>query len=123
MSKNDDDGQTTESTDDKALPPITGNINELKREIVDGVNAIVRLKTQREGVNADKSAIIEKLEAKGINRHALKMAMQYAEMSETKRQNFDMAYELVREAIGEPLQGDLLKELDKKSGPKAVKAA
>lgn len=117
------DGETNESTDDKALPPIRGNLNELKREIVDGVNAIVRLKSEREGVNADKSAIVEKLEAKGINRHALKMAMQYAEMNETKRQNFDMAYELVREAIGEPLQGDLLKELDKKSGPKAVKAA
>jgi hypothetical protein len=83
-----------------------GNLTELKRGISVAFEDIKNLKGKRESVNSSISAIIEDLESKGINRHAFRMAMQYMAMDENQRKGFDFAYEVVREALGEPLQAD-----------------
>lgn len=84
-----------------------GNITKLKAAVVNAVSAIQGYKSKRGSINSDIAAIIEDLEAQGINRHALRSVIRYVEMSETQRNGFDFAYELVREAMGEPLQPDL----------------
>ena len=106
----DNDNETTGESDDKGLPPISGDLVALRREIKDAVGKIEALVDDRASLNADKASIVEGMEAKGINRHSLKMAMKYAAMDEKQRQNFDATYQLVREALGAPIQPDLFDE-------------
>jgi hypothetical protein len=89
------------------LPPISHNINPLKKEIKTAIGKLKALDGKRADSSADKKAIIKQLEKKGIHKDALRMAMMYAAWSETKRLNFDTAYELVRDAMDAPLQGTL----------------
>lgn len=86
------------------------NLSSLRMHIKDKVDRIRSLKNDREGTNADISAIIEELEAKGVNRHAFRKALAYMDMDPQQRRNFDFAYELVRESIGLPIQADLFEE-------------
>ncbi len=85
-------------------------LEELKADISKAVEEIDTLKSDRQGINQEKSAIVEKLEAKGISRHALAMAMKYANWDEDQRRGFDLAYRIVRDAIGLPMQRDLFEE-------------
>lgn len=85
------------------------NISELKREVRAGVDRITKLKEDRTAVNEAIAAIRSDLVAKGIHKKALDMAMTYMLMDPDKREGFDIAYDIVREAIGLPFnpQGDL----------------
>lgn len=83
------------------------NLTALKDEIKKGVDAILSAADVRAEANADLEAIRANLESKGIKRKALAMAISYSKMDEDQRRGFDTAYELVREAIGLPLQRDL----------------
>jgi uncharacterized protein (UPF0335 family) len=96
-------------TDDTeaGLPDIGGNMTALKRDIKKAVNEIEGMKDRRSSINADKAAIIERLEAQGINRHALKAVMTYAQMDASGRKNYDLSTQLAREALNLPIQGDL----------------
>jgi hypothetical protein len=89
------------------LPPISHNLKPLLKEIKDAIGRLDALDDRRSNASADKKAIIEQLEKKGINRRSLKMAMAYAGWPEAQRLNFDDAYALVREAQGSPVQGTL----------------
>ena len=53
------------------------------------------------------AAVRADLAAKGIPIKALNMAMAYMNMDAEKREGFDVAYSIVREAIGLPLQAEL----------------
>ena len=86
------------------------NLSSLRMHIKAKVDKIKSLKGDREATNADISAIIEELEAKGVNRHAFRKALAYMDMDPEQRRNFDFAYELVRESIGLPVQADLFEE-------------
>lgn len=79
------------------------NLTALKQEIVDGLAVIKAAEEERTGSNADIEAVRARLEAKGINRRALALALAYSKMDEDQRSGFDTAYELVREAIGMPI--------------------
>jgi hypothetical protein len=89
------------------LPPISHNLKPLLKEIKDAIGRLDALDDRRSNASADKKAIIEQLEKKGIHKDALRMAMMYAAWPETKRLGFDTAYELVRDAEGVPVQGSL----------------
>lgn len=91
----------------KAPNSTRGNLSELKQAIRDGVANIKQAKSDRTENNADISAIIESLEAKGIHRRALKIAMQYAEWDADTRAGFDVAYAVTREALGVPFEDGL----------------
>lgn len=96
------------------LPEITTNLTTLKREIKNAVGEIEAAAVRRQGANEDKAAIITKLEAKGINRHALKMMIRYLGFDDRQRKNFDESMMLVREAVGAPIQSDLFDKPDLK---------
>ncbi len=105
------------------LPLITGDLNELKREINAAIDEIEAITDRRSNVAADKAAVVKRLEAKGVNRDAFRLALVYAGWSERKRQNFDVAYALVREARGLPVQGSLDFTAKAASTPKPKMAA
>lgn len=85
-------------SDDKA----GHNLTKLKQDVVEGIEAIERFKGQRTSANEEISAIRETLASKGIPKQALDMAMKYKNMDPDKREGFDTAYDIVREAIGLP---------------------
>lgn len=89
------------------------NLRDLKQQIADAVHDIKQAKLDRADVNADIQAIRERMASKGIPKAALDMAMRYMEWDEDKREGFDVAYALVREACGAPLQEDLFQAADR----------
>ena len=94
------------------------NISNLKKDIKSGVERIEAEKDKRQAANEEIAAIKSDLVAKGIHKKALDMAMTYMNMAADKREGFDIAYSIVREAIGMPVsdQGDFFE--DKSEGEK-----
>lgn len=84
---------------------VTGhNMDKLKDDVKKGVEKIEGLKLKRQDVNVKIQEARTALEAKGIHKKALDMAMTYMNMDPDKREGFDIAYEIVREAIGLPTE-------------------
>ena len=115
-----DDDETTETATEtegngdgesasSSLPPITGELGALRKHIAEVVSAIDTCKGQRKSVNTEIEALVAELETHGINRHALKFVMFYIGLDEKQRANFDDTMVIVREAMGQPMQGDLFK--------------
>lgn len=94
-------------TEKQTPPEVGGNITALKREIKKAVDRIESLKADRTSTNADIQTIMEELKAKGISREAVNAALRYQSWDEAQRRSFDIAYEIVREALGLPKQGDI----------------
>lgn len=93
------------------------NLTKLKADIADAYCRVGALKLDRESANEAISAIRADLETKGIKKEAFDMAIRYANWDEDKREGFDIAYQLVREAIDMPMnaQGDLFDKKDEDS--------
>lgn len=93
-----------------------GNVSQLKTDIVDGIAKIDAEVLKRQSANEAIAAVKSDLEAKGVPKKALNMAMQYMAMDSDKREGFDVAYGIVREAMGMPVigQGDLFEDQDSK---------
>lgn len=85
------------------------NISKLKEDISSAVKRITEQKLKRTGCNEEIASIKADLVAKGVHAKALDMAMTYMNMDPDKREGFDIAYDIVREAIGLPVsaQGNL----------------
>lgn len=96
-------------TQGNTKPEIGSNISQLKKAIKDGVQRIEAEKEKRTAANEEIASIKADLVAKGIHRAALDMAMKYMSLDPDKREGFDVAYSIVREAIGLTItnQGDL----------------
>lgn len=88
---------------------VTGhNMDKLKEDVKKGVDQIEGLKLDRTAINEKIAAVRSSLEAKGIKKEALDMAMKYMNWDDDKREGFDLAYSIVREAIGLTLKTDQL---------------
>lgn len=68
---------------------------------------IKTLSEDRKAINASVQAVREQVESFGVSKAAFDMAMRYARMDEEQRQGFDVAYAVVRKALGLPIQSDL----------------
>ena len=79
------------------------NLNKLNDDIVKGIGQIEGLKDKRAAINEKIAAVRSDLEAKGIKKAALDMAMTYLNWDEDKREGFDIAYQIVRDAMDAPL--------------------
>jgi hypothetical protein len=91
----------------------THNLTELKKLIADSIRSVTELKKDRADVNAEIGAVRAKLVAQGIPKKAFDMAMAYINMDPDDREGFDVAYALVREAGGLPMQEDLFTAADR----------
>lgn len=83
------------------------NLTDKIKKIQKAIDNVREKKNERAEVNADIQAIREGLAALGVPKAAFDMALRYLDWEPEKRQGFDVAYALVREAGGLPLQGDL----------------
>lgn len=97
------------------------NISKLKKDVKAGVDRIEALKVDRTSINESIASVKADLATKGIPKKALDMALSYMNMDPDKREGFDVAYEIVREAIELPMetaQMDMNLGDDKKDGDK-----
>ena len=104
--------ESTENTDGGGVvvtPPPNDVINAAVRKAVEDIET---LKAERKKINSQISAIIEDLEAKGINRHSFRYTMRVLEMSEDQRGGLDLSYLLCRQATGMPVQQDWIDETE-----------
>ena len=62
-----------------------------------------KLSDDRKAINASVQAVREQVESLGVSKAAFDMAMRYSRMDEEQRQGFDMAYAIVRRALGMPI--------------------
>jgi hypothetical protein len=88
------------------------NLTQLKKDvkkIVDGING---QKNKRADINAQIASYRAKLETMGIHKKAADMAMAYMGWEPEKREGFDIAYAIVREAMGLPVSDDLFSHAD-----------
>lgn len=93
------------------LPGIGDNIGSLEDDIRDAVEKIGDFGKKRDAINQKVQAIREDLYAKGIPKEAFDLAQKYVEWPEDKKRNFDLAYAICRQAVGEPMQKDLFDKL------------
>lgn len=89
------------------------NLTDKIKKIQTAITRIKQHKDERAEVNAEIMAVRESMTAIGIPKAAFDMALRYLEWEPEKRQGFDVAYALVREAGGLPLQGDLFLAAEK----------
>ena len=94
-------GETTEKThasEDAAL----------RAEIASAFEEFKRIEGVVKGLNQEKAAIVEDLQARGINRHALRAVFRFWKMDPESREGLDLSMAICRRAIGEPIQLDIL---------------
>lgn len=91
----------------------TDNLTELKKLIAESLSTVNELILDRADTNDEINAIRAKLASKGIPKKAFDMARAYIKMDPDDREGFDVAYALVREAGGLPMQEDLFTAADR----------
>lgn len=100
------------------MADLNGNISDLKTLIAQTLKNVKALKLDRADINDDINSQRAKLAAKGIPKKAFDMAAAYLDMDPDDREGFDIAYALVREAGGLPIQDDLFTAADRKGSEK-----
>lgn len=107
------DGTTDKETRTREASEETGKVvlikddPELDRFLNESMENIEEIQRQVKALNAEKKAIVESVEAKGLNRHAFKEAMRYKKMDDSQRQGYDLSLKMARRASGNPIQSDL----------------
>lgn len=95
-----------------------GNLTEMKKQIAAAIKSIKALKNDRSEVNASIAEVRASMEALGINKAAFDMAIKYLNWEPEKREGFDLAYAIVREAGGLPMSEDLFSAADRMKADK-----
>lgn len=101
------------------MAEIGHNVSKVKEAIREAIATVNNLKRDREDTNAEMQAIRESLNALGIGKKAFDWALAYANMDPEKREGHDIAYALVRECAGLPLQEDLFDAAERKANEAA----
>ena len=76
----------------------------------DIADEIESLKSTRKGITASITSQYEMLESMGINREAAKAAIKRVQLTPEKKVAFDLSYQIMCQALGEPIQIDLFEE-------------
>lgn len=106
----------------KEHPSIGHNLTETMDKIREAIAFVNEKRGEGKSINADIQAKREELAAMGIHKVAFDTALKYLSWDAEKRQGFDLAYALVREAGGLPIQGDLFAEAEKVKANLAIDA-
>jgi len=99
------------------------NLKPLHDAIRDAKEKIASKETERQTINDEIEAVRSELQMKGIGRKPFDMAMKYIALDADQRRAFDLAYQIVRDALGAPLQRDLFDDLDTMTPEDMAKAA
>lgn len=100
-----------------------GNIGPLKKKIQSAISSIKELKSERSETNAAIAEVRASMEAAGIPKAAFDMALTYLNWEPEKREGFDLAYAIVREAGGLPIAEDLFAAAERIEGERKEKEA
>lgn len=87
------------------LAAMGGNIKGLHEDIRSSKERIDQWKKERKAINDKIKAERETMEAKGITKDAFDDAMSYVNSDADKREGYDTAYIIAREALGAPVKG------------------
>ena len=87
---------------------VLNDTKSLRGEIAKIGRANKKLKQDRDVINADIQANLDRLVSKGISKEALKRAIKDIGWDETQIENLDLAYQICRAALGKPIQQSLL---------------
>lgn len=82
-----------------------GNIKGLHEDIRASKERIDQWKKERKAINDKIKAERETMEAKGMTKDAFDDAMAYINSDADKREGYDTAYIICREALGAPVKG------------------
>lgn len=74
------------------------------------------LDAQAGKINAQRRALREGLQARGLNMDAVRAARAHHKANEKKRAKFDVSYLIARKALDLPVQADMLDEAPKAAG-------
>jgi len=91
----------------------SSNLTSTKKTIKEIVEKINEQKVERQSTNDEIANLRSKAETLGVPKAAPDMAMKYMNWDADKRYGFDAAYQIVREAIGLPV--DLFSSADERS--------
>lgn len=111
----------TDATNDDDKPTRDNHLRSQKRsdlvkECKDSIDSLKDYEADRTSVNDDMNAIRSRLQAKGISKKALSMAIQISKMEEDELDGLWLSLDILSEAINRPIQKDLFR-------PKGEKAA
>ena len=101
----DDDYDYDGDADEAAELPVYSD--GLKEVILNAINTVDTMKTDRESLNDRIKANRETLASAGIPKSVFDLILKINQMDDKQRQIFDTAYAISRQAIGHPIQGDL----------------
>ena len=118
--------------DDTKAPPTSGEPNasmlanpdeEFLQRLRDATAALENIAKKRADLSAEKTALLESLASNyAVNKKAMLAAIQYADLKDTHKENWDMTYQVTRRALGEPIQNDLFEAQLQKGVENAVAA-
>jgi len=85
----------------------SSDLAKLKKQCADAINEIDKHVDSRSEINAKVQAIRETLQAAGIPKKALDAVMSVRKLDDDELHAFDVAYSIVRDSIGKPVQPEL----------------
>lgn len=91
----------------KEQPRLAGNLDNIKATIKAEVDKMLEAEKRRELANKDIAAAKSAIEAVGVKKKALAWAISYFKLDADQREDIDLSFAIVREAIGLPVQADL----------------
>ena len=97
----------TKVDDSKVTSLFKQEAPDFMQKLQDGAAKIAKIAGERKELNAQIAEVMATFENDGLNRHAVKSAIRYIDMNEKDQQNFDLTYNVMRKALGKPVQGDL----------------
>jgi len=99
-----------QTTDDQAPPPsmLASPSDDFLQEIRNAVQTLKEIDAKRKDLTASKTATVERLAADhAVNKAAMLAAMRYVDLKDKDKENWDLTYQVVRKALGDPVQQDL----------------
>ncbi len=82
-------------------------LTELQKVAYEGIQEIAGYELTRKEINSKIQEVRERLEAKGISKKALAVALMVSKMNEDHLDGFDTAYLICRKAINLPVQSEM----------------
>lgn len=104
----DNEGKSEETP---LINPSDAEFMEKLRKASDELDDIA---ARRSELNANSQAVFARFDRDGLNRHAIRAARAYMKLDPEKRENYDLSYQVMRKALGAPVQDDLFEAYARK---------
>lgn len=100
----------SEQPDEQSEGRMIVNSPELRQFIAQTISQVRELKAERADTQTTIQAALAEVESRGLPKKAFKMVLDYLDLPQKQKENFDVAYAIIRQAANEPLQLDMLNQ-------------